>query len=1646
MKKVITSLLAITILLNSFFIQLGNAEEYVVNFSESNENIIIENGTTKVCGTTNPYWMADTKESVLGNFISYTVYATLDKATTDVTADDIANNSQIIGNPVSSGDTAFIGANGDGKNAVLKAPMNASIKRFKCYIKSTGDKSAEIKEAISVAAEEDGPYTPVSVSVKKLGYVSGFPTNHLLFEVETTEEINCNYVKITLPSSGYTRLGAFEYDYEKIIDLSKLPDGTNKVCGTTNPYWMADTKDDVLGNFISYTVRTSLDTASTAVTAEEIASNSQIVGNPVNVGDTAFIGAYGDGESAVFKAPSNTFIRRFKCYIKSTGDKSAEIKEAISVAAEENGPYTPVSVSVKKLGYVSGFPTNHLLFEVETTAEINCSYVKITLPSSGYTRLGAFEYDYKINKAGLALDSVFYTVDEITNGQDRLHIENDLNLYETIELEDGTVYDIEWSSSSPDSVESDGRVTQGVRSKDITLVAKIYSDGALIYFKSYELTIAPIASELVMKEEFDTAEIDETTNKATLNGYNGWSAVFTEKTDSAIVASSLDVANKYLWVYREGYTDSNKHELTKSFDPISSGKAELSFKHMADPISGWARILFAGMDLYISSKAIRWYGSPGGTVNFDGQKSATWKLGEWHTYRFILDVDKNTLSVYFNDDILFENHQLPEKDYSMDFITLSSKRDSNFGANYFDDICVRDLTPESSEVVNWDSQLLYVPENVKEDIDLPITGVFGSAITWLSSEPNVINHNGIVEQDEVDRTVTLHATIVNGECMDERDFTVTVCSSTNEVEIDRSLTTLEKITDKFSIGKMLQGQSEFNITDNILLPTEYNQGDAGRLGGCNISWSSDNNAISIVNDTGIVNRTENDVKVTLTALFSFKEDSNISYEKQYTIFVAGEGSYEYFNKFDGVEFGKPASNISGIEVNEASGSGASYGAWQNPSDMLDGVMLVSRANNSSIDSDAIVQTDISGQIVDVGISFYLENSSDKINININGIDMPVVIKCSELSVDGEKYSVAIEHKKWHKLNIKYNDYFKFYNIYLDGEIINTTDLLYTNELVISSILISNDNIDGSVGSWYVDDLYVKDTNISDEDSIQRTINSLVLEDTAEWNIILPTQGQYGANIVWRSETPTILSNEGIVYRKVGEDKIAKLVATISRGGVSESICFDIKVPGLSGTELPTQEKFEEHVDDISIYSFTEEKPYYVTKDISLFLEYIEGNSAFYGGMDVEWESEYQDIISNEGKVTQPMFDKGVTLTATYTSKRDPSITTQREYVFIVRAIGETVMYEDFETLSREDIGQTPVIWNWDLEEQPEHLSGQIIDFAIDPADTFAPFEKANKALRINRYKLTENTQRTYRNFSQEESNALNKAEAFAFSFRLKFMTTQSRLDFQIGGLSFNVRPNGLGGGISDRFNETLSTEEWHDFTFIICPKNYLVYYMVDGKTDVLPNSYYIVQKKPSFNYLLLDTFRTSAVGEIYVDDLCFRVLGEDDSVAVEDALSNLSIPNEIQEDFVLPVCGTNRTSIRWISYNPEVILDTGKIVGSGNAHLKAIIKRGASTATKDFNVTVRKLNDNEFHVSDIVCDGNIISGVTLSKLSGFEDAEFIFLVYNKGKLVQMRSSQLNGTVVSFEEIDISQYFDCEIKAYVSKNNRIVSNVFSKRLT
>lgn len=156
---------------------------------------------------------------------------------------------------------------------------------------------------------------------------------------------------------------------------------------------------------------------------------------------------------------------------------------------------------------------------------------------------------------------------------------------------------------------------------------------------------------------------------------------------------------------------------------------------------------------------------------------------------------------------------------------------------------------------------LDLPETTEVDLLLK-SSYLGNPVTWQSSAPNVITHTGLITRQANDVTVTLTATVT----MDNKAY---------QVSIDVTVVKQVVVTPDY-VAILNQILLPTQTVSNLSLPTE--------IDGIQIQWTSNNNAIST---TGVVNRKNTDVTVTLTAIIS----ENNAFTKNFNVVVLKAEGY-----------------------------------------------------------------------------------------------------------------------------------------------------------------------------------------------------------------------------------------------------------------------------------------------------------------------------------------------------------------------------------------------------------------------------------------------------------------------------------------------------------------------------------------------------------------------------------------------------------------------------------------------------------------------------------------------------------------------------------------------------------------------------------
>jgi len=138
------------------------------------------------------------------------------------------------------------------------------------------------------------------------------------------------------------------------------------------------------------------------------------------------------------------------------------------------------------------------------------------------------------------------------------------------------------------------------------------------------------------------------------------------------------------------------------------------------------------------------------------------------------------------------------------------------------------------------------------------------------------------------------------------------------------------------------------------------------------------------------------------------------------------------------------------------------------------------------------------------------------------------------------------------------------------------------------------------------------------------------------NLSLPLTGSSGCTVSWASDTPSVVSNSGVVVRPAVGDAQPTLTATVTSGDVSDTEAFAITVKG----QMSDADAVADAKADLNITYAQGDSAINVTQDVGLPLSGSDGCT-------VTWASDNPSMITTGGVVARPSdSDTTVNLTAT----------------------------------------------------------------------------------------------------------------------------------------------------------------------------------------------------------------------------------------------------------------------------------------------------------------------------------------------------------------------------------------------------------------
>ena len=514
---------------------------------------------------------------------------------------------------------------------------------------------------------------------------------------------------------------------------------------------------------------------------------------------------------------------------------------------------------------------------------------------------------------------------------------------------------------------------------------------------------------------------------------------------------------------------------------------------------------------------------------------------------------------------------------------------------------------------------------VTQNLTLPASGVYGTSITWSSSDPIHVSNSGVVNQPATaDVNATLTATITLRAASDTKDFPLTVKARMTEAQA------LARIKGDLEIG-YADGDSANSVTQNLTLLASgpFNS---------TISWAS--NTENVVSDAGVVTQPlTGDASVTMTATITVGSTSDT---KDFPITVKAQMS-----DAQAVAAAKAA-----LEIDYQSGDGPDT-VTRNLSlttSGLDGTTISWASSDPALAIDGTVTRPVTGDLPVTLTATITSNTTNDTKVFI------VTVRAQ--MTDAEAVAAAIE-----ALQIRYTDgdsaVSVTQNVTLpltgasgttigwassDEELISTEGIVQrpsigTALVTLTATVTSHEASDSTQFTLTVVG------QMSDQDAVAAAKAALLIGyadgDSAgsiTQNLALPLAGLNACTIRWQSNAPEVVTDLGVVTQPLDNPALVTMTATIASHNYSDTKDFSLTVnPVMSDAAAVALDKA-----GLTIGYGPGDTASRVTGNISLPTSGTNGST-------ITWSSSAPEVISESGGVTVPSdVDANVTMTATIT--------------------------------------------------------------------------------------------------------------------------------------------------------------------------------------------------------------------------------------------------------------------------------------------------------------------------------------------------------------------------------------------------------------
>ncbi|MDB5052426.1 MAG: hypothetical protein JWM44_476 [Bacilli bacterium] len=921
-----------------------------------------------------------------------------------------------------------------------------------------------------------------------------------------------------------------------------------------------------------------------------------------------------------------------------------------------------------------------------------------------------------------------------------------------------------------------------------------------------------------------------------------------------------------------------------------------------------------------------------------------------------------TISWGSSDPSVVSNSGVVNRPLSVDAsITLTATISKN-GANDTDGFALTVIAQSDAAAVNEAKTALQIGyasgdtnTNVTNNLTLPLTGLNGTVISWVSSNLAVLSDSGIVTQPTSGNiNVTLTATIAKNATTSTQDFILTL----PQTAAGAVASTKASLVIGYTGGDIAS-----TVTQNLVLTSSG-------VNGATITWFSNNSAV--LSNSGVVTRPANaDVALALTATI---RKGGVSDTLAFPLTVIQS------------DVGAVAMSKTALAVG--------YSTGENSTKVTKDVTLATTGTNGTTISWASSNTTV---LSNSGIVARDDNADTTITLTATftknaAIDTKVftfkVLQTDSGSVTVAKASLTVGYSSGDSISAVT----KTLTLALSGASGTTVSWVSSDPTVITNAGVVSRKADGDKNITLTatirknttsDPLNVTSDTVafsltvlqSDAGAISVAKAALAIVyasgDSATnvtQNLTLAASGTNGTSVTWTSSNLTVINNAGVVTRQTTGDIKLTLTATIKKNSTTDRALFTLTVPQMDLSAVAAAKK-------ALVLGYAKgDKVTSVTKDVYLAVNGTNGTT-------ISWASD-KPPINTSGVVNRPAdANTLVTLTATISkngvtdTKAFPvlvvqtdlgAVATEKAAITVVYASGDssTTVTKKL-TLATVGANGTTVVWS-SSNALVVNKSGSVMRQAGgDMNVTLTATIKKNAVSDTATFNLT---------VLQSDLGAI-KADQLTLA-----------LGYTGGDSAANVTQNLTLSGAG--LNGTTVTWATNNATVI-------------SNTGVVTR---LANKDSKVTLTAIIKKNTSTIRKTFA-----LIVPQTDVGVTTAAKTALSIgyatadkSTNVTKDLRLATTGTNGTIITWASSNTAVISNSGAVTrqasGDQSITLTATITKNSSTDTAVFTVTVPQI------------DADAVAAAKAALTIGYTNGETSASVT---KDLILNRNGLNGTLITW---------------------------------